>query len=428
MTHPDINELLELLKAIKKDDVSSSQRRVLDHVNHCDECYDQFCRLALINDTMDNPEYTYTSKEILGEENEIQLVENGSIGDSPRRYVIPVGSRKNSETLVGESEKIVNGSSKPESSSLEEYSHIIPDEHERYMSSGKTYGDNKMENKQGLPKDDITDLSRYNDDGLVAKRDEKPILMYSRNGWRYIAILALVLLSVGLFIGYSVMMLQMDDTGHFPAASVDDSYIVPLQLANIGDIVLFGRYEQDNNMDNGFEDIEWIVLDKEEDGTLLLLSKYALNCKRYDENGGGVTWETCTLREWLNSNVAFYGIAFDEKEKEMILTTKLRNDDNPKYGTEGGNDTLDRVFLLSLEEAQKYFSNDEVRQCKPTPYAVAKGVDVYGDQNTCWWWLRSPGGGSESAAFVNVNGSLYFPGGWVDYGDDAVRPSLRIHP
>ena len=84
-----------------------------------------------------------------------------------------------------------------------------------------------------------------------------------------------------------------------------------LSSANIGDYVTFGTYEQDNNESNGAEEIEWQVLDKK-DGKVLLLSKYALDCKQYNAEWEYVTWETCTLRSWLNEE--FYKTAFTSKE------------------------------------------------------------------------------------------------------------------
>ena len=197
---------------------------------------------------------------------------------------------------------------------------------------------------------------------------------------------------------------------------------------NKGDIVFFGSYEQDNNIDNGLEPIEWIVLNKEKDGTLFLISKYALDCKCYNEYGVNITWKGCTLRIWLNGD--FYRDAFNKSEKEMILESKIKNDDNSDFGTEGGEDTKDKVFLLSIGEAsnEDLFLDNESRKCIPTPYAVAKGPYVNDDLKNCWWWLRSPGYESDEAACVDIVGSLITIGIWVDESLFAVRPSLRIHP
>ena len=183
----------------------------------------------------------------------------------------------------------------------------------------------------------------------------------------------------------------------------------------------FGRYVQEGDEPTP---ILWHVL-AIEGNTLLLISEYALDCKCYNEKNEYVTWKTCTLRQWLNSD--FLNTAFTEEEKEMIQVSHLKNEDNLIYGTSGGEETKDKVFLLSIEEAQRYFPNDEARQCKPTANAVAKGAYVDNDNGNCWWWLRSPGTGSRLAAFVSYDGSLIFYGYWVNGSVDAVRPSLRIH-
>lgn len=109
-----------------------------------------------------------------------------------------------------------------------------------------------------------------------------------------------------------------------------------------GDIVTFGKYEQDNNGSNGKEDIEWIILAR--DGNkLLLISRMALDQKPYNEKKADVTWETCSLRNWLNAS--FYESAFDEEDKGYIVSTNVTADKNPKYNTPSGNDTKDNVFL-----------------------------------------------------------------------------------
>ena len=191
-----------------------------------------------------------------------------------------------------------------------------------------------------------------------------------------------------------------------PTQSASLDSVKAISKASVGDYVTFGTYEQDNNLGNGAEAIEWLVLDKQ-DGKVLLLSKYALDAKPYNEEYTDVTWETCTLRSWLNSE--FYRTAFSEKERGSIAETLVRSEDNPEYGTEGGNDTRDKVFLLSIEEVTTYFdsdpyASDPARRAKVTEYAKAQGGgyaesdEYYGNG---WWWLRSPGYGSTYAAGIS---------------------------
>ncbi|MCR4721377.1 MAG: DUF6273 domain-containing protein [Lachnospiraceae bacterium] len=194
-----------------------------------------------------------------------------------------------------------------------------------------------------------------------------------------------------------------------------------------GDTIKFGTYEQDYPVD-GKDPIEWVVLDKTKSG-IVVMSKYALDCLPYNTERTDVTWETCTLRKWLNEK--FYNAAFNKTEKSMIRKATVHNNDNPYYGTEGGNDTKDKVFLLSIEDAFDYF--DINLRCAPSRYAVAQGAidneDFITDDNksACWWWLRSPGDGSDYAAFVYSDGYVYDDGADVFSSYvGAVRPVLVL--
>lgn len=200
--------------------------------------------------------------------------------------------------------------------------------------------------------------------------------------------------------------------------------------ASVGDTITFGAYEQDNNTSNGKEAIEWTVLDK--DGmSLLLISKQALDCQQYNTSYTDVTWESCSLRKWMNGT--FLNKAFNAEEQAQIQNTTVSADKNPEYNTNPGNATTDKVFLLSINEVEKYFNSDEARKCAPTAYAKAQGAytsDIYKTASgaaTCWWWLRSPGLTQTSAASVFNVGSVYYCGHSVLYDYDAVRPALWIN-
>ncbi len=203
-----------------------------------------------------------------------------------------------------------------------------------------------------------------------------------------------------------------------------------LKAANVGDTIKFGKYEQDNNLANGKEDIEWIVLDKKYK-KILLISKYVLDCKQqYNTELTDVTWETCSLRKWLNET--FIDSAFDDTEKTIVKESKVSADSNPKYDINPGNATTDKVFLLSINEAEKYFGSDEDRKCAPTKYAKANGAITSNSYTkngapTCWWWLRSPGNSQLYAVYVRDDGSVYYLGYNVDYSYPCVRPALWIN-
>ena len=128
-----------------------------------------------------------------------------------------------------------------------------------------------------------------------------------------------------------------------------------LSNVSVGSTIKFGVYEQDNVTSNGKEEIEWVVL-AVDDRNALIISKYALDCQQYNTMND-TTWETSSLRTWLNG--AFYDAAFGANHLLMIQSTTLTADENPPYGTSPGNNTTDKVFLLGITEANKYFSTDE---------------------------------------------------------------------
>ena len=239
---------------------------------------------------------------------------------------------------------------------------------------------------------------------------------------------AVALINDGNIIDAYESLIAMD--GYKDSAEKADGIFVQykaekLKLAEVGDTVLFGAYEQDNDLSNGKEEIEWLVLAKE-DGKLLVISKYALDWQYYHSTQTNITWEKCSLRSWLNGK--FMNNAFSSKEQAMIATTYVSADRNPEYGTNPGNATNDKVFLLSITEAEKYFRTDEDRRCRATAYAFAQGAPIPGFIN---WWLRSPGADQHSAAFVLDHGPIFY--GWVySYGSDgrsacAVRPAMWIN-
>ena len=216
---------------------------------------------------------------------------------------------------------------------------------------------------------------------------------------------------------------ELGDYKDSPAKAEESRWlkkIEQIKKAEVGDYITFGVYEQDNNTSNGVEEIEWLVLDIQ-DGKALVISRYALDCKRYNTEYEDVTWETCTLRRWLNND--FINTAFSTDEKAMIPTVTVTADENPEYDTDPGNDTQDKIFLLSIEEVNEYFDSDSARKCKGTYFAFANGALGGG---SCWWWLRSPGYSQDIAASVINDGVVYVSGDCVDIGNIAVRPVMWI--
>ena len=202
--------------------------------------------------------------------------------------------------------------------------------------------------------------------------------------------------------------------------------IALLSEAEIGSYVFFGSYEQDNDTSNGKEDIEWIVLAKE-GNKALVISRYALDCKQYDTSMSDVTWESCSLRKWLNGP---FLDTFRAEERNSMIDTTVSADKNPSYSTSSGKDVTDKVFLLSIAEVNKYFSSDEARKCAPTDYAKAQGVwmsrsDSTGGRAACWW-LRSPGSLSDHAVLVHGSGYVDISGRGVFNILGGVRPAVWI--
>ena len=201
-----------------------------------------------------------------------------------------------------------------------------------------------------------------------------------------------------------------------------------LRHAEVGDYVLFGAYEQDNDTSDGKEDIEWLVLAKNDD-RILLISRYALDFRQYNSTDASVSWETCTLRKWLNET--FVSSAFTADELNRILDTAITDDNDPGDGSAPGNGPTDKVFLLSHSEVYKYFDSDRARMCAPTDYAVSLGAGTSGSNTvdgrpTCWWWLRLNVESDWHASCVNIDGSVYFLDLDLYLAYNAVRPVVWI--
>ena len=227
---------------------------------------------------------------------------------------------------------------------------------------------------------------------------------------------------------YKVAYMLLDGLSYKDSAEKFQSVKQALiKNAKVGDIVYFGTYEQDNDTSNGKENIEWLVLAKK-DNKILVISDKALDCQPYNTSDDYVTWEKCTLREWLNND--FINAAFSDDEKAMIPTVTVSADSNLKYNTNPGNTTKDKVFLLSIVEAEKYFTSDEARMCIPTEYVISNvsTSDEYTKDGkaTCWWRLRSPGALQYYAAKVDFDGDVDEFGIDVDYDIGGVRPALWI--
>lgn len=212
-----------------------------------------------------------------------------------------------------------------------------------------------------------------------------------------------------------------------------------------GEIVTFGTYEQDGDLSNGPEKIEWVVLDVEEHKALLL-SRYVLDAIPFNEKLRRVPWKGCTLRKWLNRD--FYNKAFTAPERSLIAETELKNNDYIYVFRPVNTDTTDRIFLLSRPEQHTYAAIEQAQFAEATPYARNKGIkkiecisvdeemydrtlkeknisrDIIGRTIACWW-VRSNSDGWKTADrqwVVDVLGN----GNCVYLTDVGVRPAMYV--
>lgn len=220
--------------------------------------------------------------------------------------------------------------------------------------------------------------------------------------------------------------------------------------ANIGggqaDNVWFGSYFQRDAHTK--DPVKWRVLSNV-GGQLFLLADQNLDVFQYHTEQEDVTWETSTMRSWLNgydaskntggtggidyTNDNFLNTAFSAGEQAAIAETRVVNEPNTDYDTDGGNDTTDRIFLLSIREAYyspTYFPRGTSAVSTNTAYVAAggklgKGMSPAGEAD--WWWLRSPGFYHTMAAFIEwADGSPNTDGQRVDYDRMAVRPAFNL--
>lgn len=207
----------------------------------------------------------------------------------------------------------------------------------------------------------------------------------------------------------------------------DPSIEEAFRSANVGDVIVFGSYEQDNRTGTGAEPIEWIVLSKE-NGILTLMSVYVLDCVPYNDIQTDVTWEKSTLRVWMNDT--FYNTAFTDSEKALILTSRIKNGSNPASSVPGGRNTVDKVYALSFDDLISIAQKDRAFDvygiyASPTPYAVFRGTAKHSDYHTACWWFRTPGKGRDQAMYVDMSGSPLHSSR-VAASDYGARPVIRV--
>ena len=211
------------------------------------------------------------------------------------------------------------------------------------------------------------------------------------------------------------------------AGNIYEEYkIKKLKCADVGDSIYFGSYEQDNNEGNGKENLKWKVL-KKDGSSLLVITEYGVDCEPFNKTGEPVTWESSSIRKYLNST--FLNSAFDSSQRSQILSSNVTAEKNVSYDIYPGKDTRDKVFLLSISEAEKLMS-DEERQCVPTAYCISKDCNVqkkkFSSEYTACWFLRTPGIERTKVAYVQYDGLVRGIGANTTSKSAAIRPAMWI--
>lgn len=172
----------------------------------------------------------------------------------------------------------------------------------------------------------------------------------------------------------------------------------------------------------------WQVLDVQDDKALLI-TKDIIEKAVYHETYESITWEDCSLREYLNGD--FFENSFSDEEKAKIIEVTNPNPDNQWFDTKGGNDTQDKVFLLSIEEVVKYFGDSgQLENGNPdSEYFIDdeynEGRIAYNEGVAEWWFLRSPGGEAGRAADMSDVGTIILYGDCTNAGH-GTRPALWV--
>ena len=222
--------------------------------------------------------------------------------------------------------------------------------------------------------------------------------------------------SIPQFLSYNLVNRFMKANADIATAVMAwDAKITPFK--EVGNTVTFGTYPQTKEGTDQTP-IEWVVLEYDvANNKALLLSKKGIDAVSYNNNTRRIslTWGQCSLRTWLNDE--FLNRAFSTVEQSAILITDVDNSAGQGYSgfekTKGGNNTQDRIFLLSYAEASSYLGVDSENykyHVVPTDYAITqwtyKSNKTAVGEPTVWWWLRSPGPKQDMVCCVGVDGKL----------------------
>ena len=198
------------------------------------------------------------------------------------------------------------------------------------------------------------------------------------------------------------------------------------------DCIWFGNYPQSDAGGGRKEPIKWRVLQVDGNDAFLLADQCLDARPFHNKEGEDVTWETCSVRAWLNKE--FLNNAFSAEEQNAIIATTVRTNSNYYSNDDDGIHTTDRVFLLSIEDvinpAYGFSINgiDSARATTHTAYSEAAPEKTI-EYSMDWWWLRTSRFNNKElgASLVESNGhagmncySAYVRG-------FKVRPALHLN-
>lgn len=196
----------------------------------------------------------------------------------------------------------------------------------------------------------------------------------------------------------------------------------------VGDKILFGNYN-------------WQVLDIQKDRALII-TECIIEQRPYNNEYTEITWAGSSIRNYLNGE---FHDKFSTADKERICSVVNKNLDNQWFGTDGGEDTVDSIFLLSLDEVCRYFGDSTSKLYNPGKnqkyWFERKDINntkrlarLLGKEGCWWWWLRSPGRVNVKAVYIwGTDGTIGIQGNNVLKGNisdgrctGGVRPALWL--
>ncbi len=185
---------------------------------------------------------------------------------------------------------------------------------------------------------------------------------------------------------------------------------------SVGDKITFGCWPEK-------KPVEWTIIDTKDD-KILILSTKVIDAKKFHDKYEDITWENSYIRGFLNGE--FYEKAFSDEEKKRIITSHVKAEKNLLYPIEPGNDTEDKIFLLSVSEVRKYLESNDLVLAEPTPYALAYNVENDPKTGGCYWWLRTPGNAGCNIARVSAKGIILEHGFFASDNHNGLRPAMWI--